>query len=309
MTSPDGLRWDQKPQFVTREGLDTFLMTWDAARGQWLSIGRLGLPEELTSKAARAWQQILGMDTQYTRCIAVWEGTDLNKLKGHGYAIKLDEEDGYGARFQHWGMQPLNYGNQYLGVLLVSSEWGPNPRLYLTSSSDGRTWRHVMRWQEFIPLGGEGRWNGEVNCLTINAPIKIGQRIFFYYTGRTSSRVGNAINRPGVAIFKQDRFAGYIANRGGSVLTRPVEIVGPQLDVNFSCIWGELRVEIREAGRPVPGYTLKDCVPVRPDEHAKQTRFRVTWKDKSGLQELMKKKVQLRFVFRVGTLYAYRFGE
>ena len=310
MTSPDGLRWDMKPKFVTGEGLDTFLMTWDAAQKQWLRIGRLWLPGDLADKAAEAWKRYLGTGPQGARAVGVWEGTDLYNMPGKGYAMRVDEADGYGARYQHWGMQPFNYGSQYLGVLLVNSELGPNPRLYLTSSKDGRNWQHVMRWQEFIPLGGEGRWNGEVNCLTINPPVKIGEDVFFYYTGRTSSRAGNAINHPGVAVFKQDRFTGYIANKGGHVLTRPVEVAGPQLYVNFLCIWGEMRVELRDTdGKPIPGYTAGDCVPLQPDETDKAAQFKVTWKDKDGLTELMGRQVQIRFNFRVATLYAYRFGE
>ena len=125
MTSPDGLRWDPKPRFVTREGMDTFLMTWDPAHGQWLRIGRLAPPADQADAAAEAWRSVLGGDPKLIRCIGVWEGAGLYDMSGRGYAMRLDEEDGFGAKFQHWGMQPFRYGNQYLGVLLVASDWGP----------------------------------------------------------------------------------------------------------------------------------------------------------------------------------------
>tara|TARA_B100000686_G_C16305329_1_gene720529 strand:- start:167 stop:385 length:219 start_codon:yes stop_codon:yes gene_type:complete len=69
-------------------------------------------------------------------------------------------------------------------------------------------------------------------------------------------------------------------------------------------------VEMRDShGNPLAEYTADDCIPLKPDENDKRTRFPVRWKNKSDLQELMDRKVQLRFKYRVATLYAYQFAD
>ncbi|NWG14797.1 MAG: hypothetical protein HXY20_14825 [Acidobacteria bacterium] len=94
---------------------------------------------------------------------------------------------------------------------------------------------------------------------------------------------------------------------GGEMRTRPVRFAGKRLVVNFSTgAAGGVRVEIQdEQGRPVPGYSLEDCIPLVGDAIERT----VTWKRGSGVGALAGLPVRVRFVMKDADLYAIRFRE
>ncbi|HZQ21641.1 MAG TPA: hypothetical protein VFA89_02480 [Terriglobales bacterium] len=64
-----------------------------------------------------------------------------------GRALDLDEEDEYGLSFQHWVLNPFNYGNQYLGLLYVSKQTrdGADRMDRAAIQPGARSWRYVSR--------------------------------------------------------------------------------------------------------------------------------------------------------------------
>ncbi len=94
--------------------------------------------------------------------------------------------------------------------------------------------------------------------------------------------------------------------RGGEMTTQPLKFAGKRLVVNVSTsAAGSIRVEVRDAaGKPLPGYTLRDAVPIIGDEIERA----VTWKQKgSDVGPLAGKPIRLRFAMKDADLYSIRF--
>ena len=94
-----------------------------------------------------------------------------------------------------------------------------------------------------------------------------------------------------------DGFVSARANRqGGDLLTRPPAFHGTQLELNCSTsAAGSIRVEVQdEAGAPVAGFALADCLEIFGDTLARV----VTWKRGADLSRLAGKPVRLRFEFK-----------
>lgn len=94
---------------------------------------------------------------------------------------------------------------------------------------------------------------------------------------------------------------------GGSLLTKPVIFSGNKLSINFSTsAYGSVRVEIQDInGKPLPGFSLKDCPPVFGDTVDRT----VYWNKGSDLSSIAGKTVRLRFVMSDADLYSFCFHE
>lgn len=93
--------------------------------------------------------------------------------------------------------------------------------------------------------------------------------------------------------------------KGGELLTRPFTFRGKSLSLNVSTsAAGSVRVEIQTPdGRPIPGFSLKDC----PANFGDAIEHTVTWNGNPDLSKLAGKPVRLRFVLNDADLYALRF--
>ena len=96
--------------------------------------------------------------------------------------------------------------------------------------------------------------------------------------------------------------AGY---RGGEFTTKPITFSGGELEMNYSTsAVGSVRIEIRDAaGKPISGYTLRDCPEVFGDEVDRV----VAWKSGADVSAVAGKPIRLRFVMRDADLYSFRF--
>ncbi len=107
-------------------------------------------------------------------------------------------------------------------------------------------------------------------------------------------------------VLRTDGFASVHATyKGGEMRTKPLRFTGRELVVNAATsAAGGIRVEIQDAaGKPIAGYTLKDCDVVFGDEIERV----VTWRGLSDVSALIGKTVRLRFVMSDADLYALRF--
>ncbi|MFO0878170.1 MAG: exo-alpha-sialidase [Gemmataceae bacterium] len=93
----------------------------------------------------------------------------------------------------------------------------------------------------------------------------------------------------------------------GEMLTRLLRFTGKELVVNYSTsAGGSLRVEVQnEAGKPVPGFRLEDCLPLVGDSVGQPVR----WKNTPDLSRLAGQPVRLRVVLQDGDLYAIQFRQ
>ena len=171
-------------------------------------------------------------------------------------------------------------------------------------SRDGFHWSRPYR-KPFIEVNPtEGAWNwGNVQCVG-GGCLVVGDRLFFYYSGRAKpKKEWDADASTGLAFLRRDGFASMDADaRGGTLTTRPVRFKGRFLFVNVDCPRGELRVEVLGAdGKPIPPFTAENCVPLSCDN----TLAPVTWRGARDLSPVAGKPVRLRFRLKNGSLYAF----
>jgi hypothetical protein len=97
----------------------------------------------------------------------------------------------------------------------------------------------------------------------------------------------------------------YAPMDGGELRTKPVLFSGKNLIINFSSsAAGDIRVELQdEAGNPMPGFTLDECLPVFGDSLERM----VIWSSGSDLSLLEGKPVRLRFILKDADLFSFQF--
>ena len=87
-------------------------------------------------------------------------------------------------------------------------------------------------------------------------------------------------------------------------MTKALTFSGSQLELNTDAAAGSVRVELREAdGRPIPGFTLADCEPLRADAIAATVR----WRPGGSLAKLAGRPVRLAIELNDARLFAFQF--
>lgn len=107
-------------------------------------------------------------------------------------------------------------------------------------------------------------------------------------------------------LLRTDGFASINAPwSGGELVTKPLQFVGDQLEINFSTsAAGRVRVEIQDAaGQPLPGYAASECPEIIGDEIARLVR----WKSGLDVSKLAGKAIRLRFELKDADLFSLRF--
>jgi len=107
-------------------------------------------------------------------------------------------------------------------------------------------------------------------------------------------------------VLRTDGFASVNGpHAGGQLLTRPLLFSGSSLVLNYSTsAAGFIQVECQDqAGTPLPGFSLEDCIPLIGDaiEHT------VAWKGGGSLASFANQPVRLRIMLHDADLFALRF--
>ncbi len=180
----------------------------------------------------------------------------------------------------------------------------------LATSRDLYHWTKVGERESFIPVSevGGGRID-TVQVLAASRPIRMGDELWFYYTGLDARYQPDSERRVplrgGIHLAKLRR-DGFVSFRGGSdegfVETRPIRFEGRRLLVNAEAR-GEVRAAVVDTrGREVlAGWTREQSRPVRGDE----LRAEVAWDGHAGIEELRGQVVRFRFYLRDADLYAF----
>lgn len=145
----------------------------------------------------------------------------------------------------------------------------------LAISDTGYWFQQVWPFQPIVRRGERGTW--DYGLVVQQALVDDGDQSRIYYQ---ASAVGNADGCPyrlGFAYFDRDRFGyrvlavgrdyGTAKDRRGSVTLKPLDMpAAPAVTLNVDGVNADrvVRIGIRDdAGRPIPGYTLDDCLPIR----------------------------------------------
>jgi len=165
--------------------------------------------------------------------------------------------------------------------------------LMATRPGSDRYDRHFK--EAFIRPGlGQRGWGNRANYITQNvvqtSPTEMSM---FMYGG-------------GHYVLRLDGFISVNAGfEEGEFITKPLKFSGTKLEINYSTAGaGQIRIELQDAdGKPVPGFMLEDCDPIKGDAIAGI----VTWKENSDVSQLGGKVIRMRFVMNEADVYSLTF--
>ncbi len=177
------------------------------------------------------------------------------------------------------------------------------------SSRDGVNFK---RWNEAFMRPGierDGSWTYGDNCMAWHivetksdiegAPNELS----LYATENYWKGAGSRLRR---FTLRLDGFVSIQGDfKGGEILTKPITFKGKELKLNFSTsAAGSVHVEILdEKGKPVPGFSIKDAIPLFGDAVSKT----VVWKGKTSVENLQGKAIQLRIELKDADIYSFQF--
>jgi hypothetical protein len=175
-------------------------------------------------------------------------------------------------------------------------------QVMLGYSRDGYHWyRDDMN--PFMRVSANGSdWNaGNVQSVA-GVPIIVGDKLFFYVSGRYINADGDEITSTGLATLRRDGFVSMDASGTEKQLTTELfKFNGDYFFVNAK-ISGGLRIELLDAkGNVIDGYSKDDCISYTGDA----VKAQIKWNGKNSLSELKGKAIKARFYVTDGSLYAF----
>ena len=318
ITSPDGIRWDDKDNIkpvALRENEGTFNVIWDPH-----------------SRIFRAYSIVRFNDSDKRRVICYTESPSLEGPWKDSLPMleptHWDDEIArrkYGAlRAEFHNLSAFRYNNLYLGLvgaLYVTGEQIPGEKnqmpcngpidSQIVYSRDGINWAHADRERTpAIPRGDAGTFDSGMIAGTAKEPIIKGDEVHWYYTGCDYTHgevdLDKKMTRVGHATWQRHRFVALSAQDDGMVTTKPVALPdgAAGLEVNADAEGGQVLVELCGAdGRVLDGFSREECLPLSTDD----LRWQVRWKaaDISTIHG----DVKLRFLLNRSKLYSSTFRK
>jgi hypothetical protein len=176
--------------------------------------------------------------------------------------------------------------------------------IQLAVSHNARHWERPLR-TPLVPCStAEGSWDYGNNAPSTMPPIRMGDELWFYYSGRSCDHMGRpeppGTGAIGLGTLRLDGFVSMDAgDELGTLVTRPVELEPGKVFVNADADGGSIIAEIvDQIGKPLPPFTFGNCQPADAD----RVRQPLTWK---GATALPTSPVRLRFRMTNARLYAF----
>jgi hypothetical protein len=179
-------------------------------------------------------------------------------------------------------------------------------------SRDGFHWDRPDR-RAFLPvndvsaMGAEqenaGAWNRSNVQSAGGVCLVVGDKLYFYCSGRTYGQNVAPANSTGLALLRRDGFASMDAGEGEGVLTtRLIRFQGKHLFVNVDGAGGSISAEVLDAdGKVILPFSRSACVPVRADTTCAEVR----WQAAEDLSTLAGEAVRLRFYVQNAKFYSF----
>lgn len=166
-------------------------------------------------------------------------------------------------------------------------------------SRDGYSWyREDMN--PFMAVDEtNGAWNyGNLQSVA-GTPLIVGDKLYFYLSGRKLTADEQEITTTGLATLRRD---GFVSMKGtGELLTAKLKFTGSYFYVNAN-ISGELKVELLNTdGVVIPGYSKNDCKVIKGD----QVKQKVEWNSNETLASLEGQNIQVKFYITNGEIFSF----
>ena len=132
-----------------------------------------------------------------------------------------------------YALAMFHYETVYVGLLRMFHTRRDIVDIQLATSRNAKRWSRPTR-AAFIPTGQDkGDWDFGNNSVPSTPPIRMGDELWFYYSGR--STMHNEVPNDGaigLATLRVDGFASMDARRRGRLTTKPLVFEGGDLYLN-----------------------------------------------------------------------------
>lgn len=324
MVSPDGLhwRWLQKEPVIIGGPLDSLnTARWDRVHRKYVALvrnfvskeGGFSIPpnvEATPEQYNRWWKQ-----SDKARSIVSLTSTDFVHWTRQQWIFGPDtpvEHLYTNAAIPYfrsegtWVGFPMRYNpdrtviSDWAGSTLAASP-GSSDSVFI-SSRDGVHWNRTFMEAFMRPGLDQSNWTDR-NMIVAPGILQTGpEEMSLYYV----THYGHPDIELRRATLRLDGFvsvnAGY---QGGSFTTIPLMFSGQTLVINYSTsAAGSIAVEIQDPnGKPIPGFSLKDCPPITGDKIAQP----VKWIGGSNVASLAGRPIRMRVVLKDADLYSLQF--
>jgi hypothetical protein len=327
-TSPDGFKWKRDEQPILPFDADSQNVTfWDSRAGKYVTYLRGWNP---TKQPVAAGRKVVRFETEHLdrpSGIVPTQPNTRKPVKGQmpepwvrdelPDALVCDAEDPkdtdiYTNAIQPYPLDPSWYVGfpafyrHAIGSPLVNDGW---TETQFVGSRDGKKWERYNR-EPYVKPGPAGSESAGMVYIGSGLVVR-GDEIWQYGTGfRTTHGMVRSQKQPGDGtIFRHvHRVDGFVsldfASAGGHALCGSLKVTGSRLLLNLDAgALGALRVGLRDAdGKPIPGYGLDDCTPLRGNA----TGSAVAWRG-GDLAALKDREVQVEIAGARAKLYSLRF--
>ena len=290
-TSPDGFRWKRHKQ-ILRHALDCSTVAWDP-------IGR-------------KWMASIKMASRNRRVRGYAEGKDFFSFGDACFMLDVDKRDG--PKDSIYALVVSYYETVYLGLLRMYGGLTHRLDIQWATSRNGTYWDRPFR-KPLIPTTNRlGAWDYGNNAPSTCPPIRVGDELWFYYSGRKMTHSAEGKNPTlaegetraaiGLGTLRVDGFVSVDGGpKGGVVTTHPLILENRSLYVNADAARGLLSAEIlgADSDQPIGRFTKANCRPMTADK----VRHRITWAGSRGLRALKRRPIRLRFGLIRAKLYAF----
>ncbi len=304
--SSDGLNWKPYLKNPVLDGSDTCTLAFDSCRQEYLAFHKLtheyrGHRRRLvylsTSKDVQNWSE--------PELVMAPDETDDDQTRAEG-----------GICSQFYNISAFQYAGQWLGLIThfryngEPKEKGPKQSKYdgpidvqVVHSRDGREWQRCSDRSPVIP---NGPYDYDAGCIlgVANSPVIVDNEMWIYYTAITTTHGGYVPEKKitiARAVWRLDGMVSIKADeKGGWIETGTFTTSGDHLIVNADAHQGNLSVAVLDAeGEIIPGYSHKECVPVKSDS----VRHHIKWKNNDSLMK--GQPIRLRFYLKNAELFSY----
>lgn len=234
MTSPDGIRWSQKPQPVIGTPSDAAAMT-RLTDGRFLAAFKTSIRED-----------------RHFRVIAESESTDFEFWTEPRVVLEPDWRDPPGTEF--YGLSPFEYFGNRLGLLWVYHNSPDDKRMdvQLVAWQADTGWHRAADRMSLLDTGPRGAWDAG-SVIPSSTPLwtnRVSIGIWLLYGGFNVRHDDSRYSRVciGQGILPLDGFTAMEAGHfPGTLLTRPVTARGG-LRINGDARHGTIRARFRSPG-------------------------------------------------------------
>jgi hypothetical protein len=175
-------------------------------------------------------------------------------------------------------------------------------QIMLGYSRDGYHW-HRQDMNPFMKVGINGTdWNAGNLQSVAGAPIIVGDKLYFYLSGRYVNNTGAEITSTGLAILRRDGFVSLDASgTEKTVTTELFKFNGSFFFINARII-GNMKVELLDKdGNVLNGFSKTESQGFTGDA----TKAQIKWNGKSNVADLKGKAIRAKFYVTEGSLYSF----